>query len=167
MLIDNSEYECFVIEVFQLAVFFLEIAVEGELFFKLVCFIEVVHDLFESPVLDLQAGDIVSVDFGHLGNVLLADFLLSNHTLVVTQRKLAQSLLVVQIRLLQLMFRVTAPVHSLLVHRNVHQILVELHHHHLVVIGKLIKKRRHLAPPLTRCLLPQLVLKPTSFNQLE
>jgi hypothetical protein len=83
----------------------------------------------------------------------------SVETAVVLRREVDERSLVVEVGLLQLVVGVSAPVHSVLVNGNIYQVLVELHHHHLVVLRTVVEEHAHLARTVPKYLEAKLVLE--------
>jgi hypothetical protein len=107
---------------------------------QLVIRIDEVYYLLQRSILDLQNREILNVHLHYLVLVLCTQMKFATQNGVdVLLVQGDQCLLVEQVGLLDLMVGVPAPVNGLLVDRNIHQVLVELHDQNLIVLGMLIK----------------------------
>ena len=67
------------------------------------------------------------------------------------------------------MVGMTTPMHSLLIDRNVHQVIIELHHHYFIVLEVGIKEQGQLTSPIapSRYPLVEIILKVVRFQCLQ
>jgi hypothetical protein len=123
------------------------------------------HQCLQRPVLDLQHWEVLHVNLDEF--MLIGGREVPEETAGVLGVEFKEEGLVVEVGLLELVAGVAAPVHRLLIDGDVHQVLVEFHHHHLVVLGVLVEEEPDLASgsharPVD--LLPQGVLEAVEFH---
>lgn len=107
------------------------VEIEGKLMLAAELLVDQRDDLLEGAIFDLQLREVLNIHADHLAAFLLAH--LEQPAPQVLLVDLQQPLLIGEVGLLQLVPRVTAPVHRLLVDRYVDEVLVELHHQHFVI----------------------------------
>ena len=115
------------IKILQFFVSFFEIAKKNQFFFvelpqrfKIVLFSHGVKNLLESSVFDLKRRQVVSLNLDNFKDILAFQLIFTFHKAGhKIMRKIDDRVLVLKIGLFQLMIGVAAPVHSLLINRDI------------------------------------------------
>lgn len=130
VLVHLGQDERLLVEVLQLVVGLIE--VEGHRVLPAELLVGQRHYLLEGAVLDLQEREVLDVPAQDLAALLLPGLLQPAAQVLLVG--LDEPLLVGEVGLFELVAGVAAPVHGLLVDRDVDEVLVELHHQHLIIV---------------------------------